>query len=82
MGMDTECDVAVEAGGSAAVREGIRRIRDRMLAEHLDMRPGAVNREIERAGSLGALIDARAQGDHTLVAIETPPETAEARRIS
>ena len=77
MGMDSECDVAVEAGGSAAVREGIRRIRDRMLAEHLDMQPGAVNREIERAGSLGALIDARAQGDRTLVAIETPPETAD-----
>ena len=77
MGMDTECDVAVEAGGSAAVRDGIRRIRDRMLAEHLDMQPGDVSREIERAGSLGALIDARAQGDHTLVAIETPPETAD-----
>src|SRR5688572_1461441 len=77
MGMDSECDVAVEAGGAAAVREGIRQIRDRMLAEHLDMQPGAVTREIERTGSLGALIDARAQGDRTLVAIETPPETAD-----
>ena len=78
MGMDSECDVAVDAGGSTAVREGIRRIRDRMLAEHLDMSPGAVSRGIERTGSLGALIDARAQHDRTLVAIETPPETADA----
>jgi len=77
MGMDSECDVAVEAGGSAAVREGIRRIRDRMLAEHLDMRPGALGPEIERAGTLRALIDARAHGDRTLIAIETPPDTAE-----
>jgi phospholipase D1/2 len=76
MGMDSECDVAVEAGGSAAVREGIRRIRDRMLAEHLDMQPGAVSAEIQRAGTLRALIDARAHNDRTLVAIETPPDTA------
>ena len=76
MGVDTECDVAAEAGESH-VREGIRRIRDRMLAEHLDMEPGAVNREIERTGSLGGLIDARAKGDRTLVAIETRPETAD-----
>jgi phospholipase D1/2 len=75
MGMDSECDVAVEAGGAAKVREGIRRIRDRMLAEHLDMQPDAVTREIERAGSLGAVIDARARGDRTLVAIEPPPES-------
>jgi phospholipase D1/2 len=74
MGMDTECDVAVEADGSAAVREGIRRIRDRMLAEHLDMEPGDLTREIERAGSLRAVVDAHAQGEHTLVPIETPAE--------
>ena len=78
MGMDSECDVAVEAGGSAAVRQGIRRIRDRMLAEHLGMEPAAVAHEIERAGTLRALIDARAHGDRTLVAIETPPDTADA----
>ena len=38
--------------------------------------------EIERAGSLRALIDARAQRDHTLVRIELPPrpETPPSRR--
>jgi phospholipase D1/2 len=77
MGMDSECDVAVEAGGSAAAREGIQRIRDRMLGEHLDMRPAAVSAEIERAGTLGAVIDARAHRDRTLVGIETLPDTAE-----
>jgi phospholipase D1/2 len=49
-----------------------------MLAEHLDMQPDAVGRETERAGSLRALIDAHAQGDRTLVAIELPPDAAEA----
>ena len=76
MGMDSECDVAVEAGGSATVREGIRRIRDRMLAEHLGMRPAAVSDEIARAGTLRALIDACTGADRTLVAIETPPGSA------
>ena len=42
MGMDTECDLAVEAGGDARVRAGIRRIRDRLIAEHLGMAVDAV----------------------------------------
>ena len=35
MGVDTECDLAVDAERTARVRAGIRRIRDRLLAEHL-----------------------------------------------
>jgi phospholipase D1/2 len=75
MGMDSECDVAVEASGPV-VRHGIQRIRDRMLAEHLNMEPGDVGRAVQHAGTLRALIDARGDGDRTLVAIETPPDTA------
>jgi phosphatidylserine/phosphatidylglycerophosphate/cardiolipin synthase-like enzyme/uncharacterized membrane protein YdjX (TVP38/TMEM64 family) len=75
MGMDSECDVAVEASGPAA-RHGIQRIRDRMLAEHLDMRPGDVGRAVQRAGTIRALIDAHSDRDRTLVAIETPTDTA------
>ena len=45
MGMDTECDVAVEAHGDAAVRAGIRRIRDRLLGEHLGVPPDVVANE-------------------------------------
>jgi phospholipase D1/2 len=70
MGMDTECDVAVEADGDSRVRAGIRHIRDRLLAEHLGLPVPTVAREIERSGSLGALIDARQDADHTLLPIE------------
>ena len=70
MGMDTECDLAVEAGGDTQVRAGIRRIRDRLIAEHLGLAVDAVSPEIERLGSLGALIDAHQGADRTLRPIE------------
>jgi phospholipase D1/2 len=70
MGMDTECDVAVEAGGDPRVQAGIRQIRFRLIAEHLGLEAEAVPREIERAGSLRALIDARQSADRTLAPIE------------
>ena len=70
MGMDTECDVAVEAGGDSRVRAGIRHIRDRLLAEHLHVPVEAIAAEIERSGSLCAVIDAHQGADHTLLPIE------------
>ena len=69
MGMDTECDVAVEAAGDARVREGIRRIRDRLIAEHLGLGADAVPAALDRAGSLRALIDARQHDDRALIPI-------------
>ena len=78
LGMDTECDLAVDAGDDEGRRAGVRRIRDRLLAEHLGMAVDDVAREIDRAGSLCALIDARADAERTLVRIDmtgppTPP---------
>jgi hypothetical protein len=70
MGVDSECDLAVDAGGNARVRAGIRHIRDRLLAEHLGVSGEEVARTIDRTGSLRALVDAHASGDHTLVSIE------------
>jgi phosphatidylserine/phosphatidylglycerophosphate/cardiolipin synthase-like enzyme/uncharacterized membrane protein YdjX (TVP38/TMEM64 family) len=85
MGVDTECDLAVDAGGDSRAREGIRRIRDRLLAEHLALPVDVVAREIERAGSLRALVDSRESADHTLVRVELeagteapPPEALRA----
>jgi phosphatidylserine/phosphatidylglycerophosphate/cardiolipin synthase-like enzyme/uncharacterized membrane protein YdjX (TVP38/TMEM64 family) len=69
MGVDTECDLAVDAAGRASVRAGIRRIRDRLLAEHLGMAEAAVGPGIARAGSIGALVDAGADADRTLVRV-------------
>ena len=70
MGMDTECDLAVEARGDPRVRAGIRRIRDRLLAEHLGLAADGVASAITRAGSLCSLIDAHQGDDRTLAPIE------------
>ena len=70
MGMDTECDVAVDADGNPEVGPRVRRVTERLLAEHLGLPVETVGREIDRLGSIGALIDARRDADHTLVRIE------------
>jgi phospholipase D1/2 len=76
MGMDTECDVAADAGGDPDRRAGIRRIRDRLLAEHLGLPADVLFKEIERAGSIGAVLDAHADGDRTLTALDISDEPA------
>ena len=62
MAVDSECDVAVEACGAPRVRDGIRHIRNRLVAEHLGLDPDAVAHGVERAGSLRAFIDSRSAG--------------------
>jgi uncharacterized membrane protein YdjX (TVP38/TMEM64 family) len=73
MGVDTECDVTVEAAGNPDVRIAIRRIRDRLIAEHLALPPDTATRLIDRLGSLRAVVDAQQDADHTLVRFEVPP---------
>lgn len=70
MGMDTECDLAVDAGGEPRLRQGIARVRARLLAEHLGARPEEVEREIAATGSLCAAIDRLSGGDRTLAPID------------
>jgi phosphatidylserine/phosphatidylglycerophosphate/cardiolipin synthase-like enzyme len=72
MAVDSECDLALDAGGDARVGAGIRTIRARLLAEHLGRADDDVARDIARAGSLRAVIDANASADRTLVRIELP----------
>lgn len=58
MGLDSECDVALDAAGDLAVRERIARLRDRLLAEHLGQTPACVTATIASTGSLLRTIDA------------------------
>jgi uncharacterized membrane protein YdjX (TVP38/TMEM64 family) len=77
MRMDTECDLAADAGGDPAARAGIRRIRNRLLAEHLGLPVDAVEREIENRGTIRAVIDARQNAERTLVRIDVSEEGSE-----
>ncbi|HEU4684519.1 MAG TPA: VTT domain-containing protein [Nitrospira sp.] len=52
MGFDTECDLAIEAGGHLEVRRAIAAFRSRLLGEHLNVPPELVDCEIAQEGSL------------------------------
>jgi phosphatidylserine/phosphatidylglycerophosphate/cardiolipin synthase-like enzyme len=57
VGLDTECDLAIEAGDESE-RRGIARLRERLLAEHLDVSPESVAQAVAAEGSLVRAIDA------------------------
>jgi phospholipase D1/2 len=60
MGVDSECDLAVEADDEAVGR-GIAGFRDRLLAEHLGRAPAEVADAVAAHGSLIRAIDALAR---------------------
>jgi phosphatidylserine/phosphatidylglycerophosphate/cardiolipin synthase-like enzyme len=56
VGLDTECDLAIEAG-NADERRSIGRLRERLLAEHLGVSPESVAQALAAEGSLVRAID-------------------------
>lgn len=60
MGLDSECDVTIDAALSAntGVEPTIRRLRESLIAEHLGVEPVAVGRQYEATGSLIDAIEA------------------------
>jgi phospholipase D1/2 len=80
MGLDSECDVVIEARGRPEVAGAIRGLRERLLGEHLGMAPETVADAVARAGSLHGAIEAlNPQGDaRTLKPFEDLKEWPEA----
>jgi phospholipase D1/2 len=75
MGVDTECDLAVEAENEAT-RTGIAALRDRLLAEHLGAGAESVAAAVRAHGLIGA-IERLSQGDRQLVPVQPAlPESA------
>jgi phosphatidylserine/phosphatidylglycerophosphate/cardiolipin synthase-like enzyme/uncharacterized membrane protein YdjX (TVP38/TMEM64 family) len=74
MALDTECNLTIEAVGSnmeqARIRAAIAQLRNRLLAEHLDTSPQAVQQEIERHGSLHRAVEALQQSERSLRRME------------
>jgi phosphatidylserine/phosphatidylglycerophosphate/cardiolipin synthase-like enzyme len=56
MGLDTECDIVIEANNDAT-RRAIAHVRHRLLGEHLDVSPEAVAQAVIDRGSLVHAID-------------------------
>ncbi|WEX73893.1 phospholipase D-like domain-containing protein [Sinorhizobium numidicum] len=55
-GFDTECDVAVEAASDEQAA-AIAKIRNGLLAEHLDAEPSELESTLRKTGSLVAVVD-------------------------
>jgi phospholipase D1/2 len=71
LGVDTECNLAVESGDDPGVAALIAGFRNRLLAEHLDCSPGDVEAALAREGSLHRAIDALAAGgSRSLIPVE------------
>jgi phospholipase D1/2 len=82
MGVDTECDVAVEAPADqrgAAVRERIVGLRNDLLAEHLGVSTAEVSTALAHTGSLIGTIEAlrRSEGRTLLRAAAAPADDTE-----
>jgi phosphatidylserine/phosphatidylglycerophosphate/cardiolipin synthase-like enzyme/uncharacterized membrane protein YdjX (TVP38/TMEM64 family) len=77
MGVDTECDVTVEAQGEPGRRKAIRAFRDRLLAEHAGVEVEVLAPAVERLGSMSAAVKELSRGPRRLEHLEAP-EVSEA----
>ncbi|MCC6534752.1 MAG: VTT domain-containing protein [Burkholderiales bacterium] len=75
MGVDTECDLVIQADGLARVQDRIRAFRDRLLAEHLGAEPAEVERAIRTHGSMRAAIDRLGRTQRTLAELQIEPSS-------
>ncbi|HEY9380867.1 MAG TPA: VTT domain-containing protein [Burkholderiales bacterium] len=78
MGVDTECDAVIEAGGDRHVREVIRRFRDSLLAEHLNAAPEHVARAVAESSSIGGAVEMLQSEARTLKPLNDLPQWSEA----
>lgn len=75
MGLDSECDVTIDAAlpANRDVEPTIRRLRELLIAEHLDVDPQAVARRFETTGSLIETIEGLRTGGRSLEWLDLVP---------
>lgn len=71
MGLDSECDLVLEARGDPLVRAEIAMFRNRLLAEHLETTPEAVAETLARKKSLLRTIAVLHHPGRTFMPLET-----------
>jgi uncharacterized membrane protein YdjX (TVP38/TMEM64 family) len=76
MGVDSECDVTVEAEGRPEVRAAVRGVRDRLVAEHAGVPYEQMARALAQAPRMADAIKALSTGERRLVKLEAPEVTA------
>ncbi len=82
MGLDTECDIAIEAAADQSdIQAQIRNFRNRLLSEHLDRDAGEVDASIKEKGTLIEGIEALRGGARTLQPLEPRLPEADERTL-
>ena len=66
MGLDGECDLAIEADVGSDAQAAVRRFRERLLAEHLGVSEDEVAAAMQAHGSLIEALESLRGGDRTL----------------
>jgi phosphatidylserine/phosphatidylglycerophosphate/cardiolipin synthase-like enzyme/uncharacterized membrane protein YdjX (TVP38/TMEM64 family) len=74
MGVDTECDVTLDAAGDPAKSAEVRRFRDTLLGEHLGVSAEAFAAAIRTEGSMHAAIRSLQSAQRTLKRLEAEGE--------
>lgn len=70
MGIDTECDLTLEARGDPGVQMAIAGFRNRLLAEHLGVTPAAVAQTFSQEQSLAKTVTVLRQGERSLLPLD------------
>ena len=70
MALDTECNLTIESQGDERIRAAIAHLRNRLLAEHMDSSPEAVEAEVRRRYSLHAAVAALRHSERTLLPMD------------
>jgi len=78
MGLDSECDLAIESTPACDRSAEIRAFRNRLLAEHLGVAPADVARAVDQHGSLVRGVDSLCQGERRLERFEASLDTLDA----
>ncbi len=82
LGLDTECDLLIEAGGDAAIGQAIRAFRHDLMAEHLGVAAAEVAAAEACAGGLHRAIDRLRGGPRTLVPLDCTEPSAIVKLIA
>jgi len=71
MGLDCECDLAIEAEPGSDTEQAIRKFRAQLLGEHLGVKPEQVNEAMQRERSLINAIECFSGGERALKPLDT-----------
>jgi phosphatidylserine/phosphatidylglycerophosphate/cardiolipin synthase-like enzyme/uncharacterized membrane protein YdjX (TVP38/TMEM64 family) len=82
MGMDTECDLTLEADGDAKIAAAIRTFRNDLVGEHSGLPAQEVERAVQSEGSLArAIASLSGAGDPRTLKVLPAPELPEAKLV-